>query len=201
MRFSDIDWQVLQGALITLVLALVLAGTLVSAAEWFSEKIVLRFDQQKRSLDIVRNTFNEVDNEKAVLDEFLPRYRALEQAGIVGDEQRLTWVEALRAVAEELAVPTLRYEIGPQVEVTPDFPIASGLHRILSSDLSLDMGLFHEGDLQRVLQSLERSGKGLLSVDACTLARTSSLYETDPRRPNMTAACTIRWYSVRLPDA
>ena len=201
MAAPAIDWRVMRGAIILFSVAVVIGGTLVGAAEWFQAEVTARYEQQKKLLAGVRSSYQQVDEEEAIMTEYLPLYREYEAAGIIGDERRLTWVESLRGVAAGLDLPSLRYEIGQREEFVPDLPLEAGRHRIHRTEMSLDMGLFHEGDLPRVLQALERGAEGLFSVQACELRRERPLFEMDPRQPNASAACKLRWYSLQAPDA
>lgn len=195
------DWGVMRGAMILFFVSLVLGGGLMFAAEWFHDRAVARFDQQHKLLNSVRSSYQQVDEEELIMQEYLPVYREYTAQGIIGEERRLTWVEALREVANRLGMPSMRYEIGTQVEHDPEVPLQTGRHRLLRTEMTLEMDLFHEGDLVRVLQAVEAGADGLYSVDACELTRSRLLFGTDPRQANMSAACTLRWFSLQPPDA
>ncbi len=201
MNLSLIDWRVLRGAMVLLLVSLLISGGLVFAAEWFNDTVQASFRQQQKNLVAVRSSYQQVDGEKLIMEAYLPLYGELVRAGVIGPEQRLTWVEALRGAAQELSLPSLRYEIRAQKQWQPQLPLEIGLHRIYRTEMTLDMGLFHEGDLPRVLQALESKSRGLFSVDECSLARNAPLFGMDPHRANMNAACVLHWFTLRLPDA
>lgn len=201
MGFSQIDWRVMRGALLLFVVALAVGGGLVSAAEWFNDQVMVRHRQQNKNLVSVRSSYQRVDDEKLIMEQYLPRYESLIRDGTVGAEQRLTWVESLRGAARDLSLPSMRYEIGAQSPYVTELPLEIGLHQVYRTTMSLDMGLFHEGDLPRVLQALERGARGLYSIDECSLERSVPRFGLDPRRANVSAACTINWFLLRQPDA
>ena len=201
MSFSQIDWQVMRGSIVLFVVTLLIGGGLVFAAEWFNDQVQAGYTLQKKNLVSVRSSYQQVDDEKLIMEAYLPVYGELQRGGSIGAEQRLTWVEALRGVARQLSMPSLRYEIGAQTAWQPELPLEIGLHRVYRTQMTLEMGLFHEGDLPRVLQALESRARGVFSIDTCSLARNAPLFGVDPRRANMNAACTLQWYTVRLPDA
>ncbi len=201
MNFSRIDWPIMRGAMALFFVSLLVGGGLVFAAEWFHGQVQSRYTLQKKNLVTVRASYQQVDGEKLIMEAYLPLYADQIHDGIIGAEQRLTWVEALRGIARELSLPSLRYEIGAQKLWKTELPLEVGLHQIYRTEMTLDMGLFHEGDLPRVLQVLESRSRGHFTVDSCSLERNAPLFGMDPRRANLNAACTLHWYTLRLPDA
>lgn len=201
MTLSQVDWPVMRGSMLLFIVSLLVGGGLIFSAEWFNDQVQARYTLQRKNLVSVRASYQQVDDEKLIMEAYLPIYAELLAAGAIGNEHRLTWVEALRGVARELSMPSLRYEIGAQSAWQSELPLEIGLHQIHRTQMTLDMGLFHEGDLPRVLQALDASARGLFSIDNCSVGRSGPLFGVDPRRANMNAACTVHWYTLRLPDA
>ena len=136
-----------------------------------------------------------------MLETYLPQYRALEEEGIVGTEQRLNWLETLRVATREIKLPALRYEITSQQEYLADFSLNTGVFKVYESTMNLELGLLHEEDLTALLEKLERQGKGFFNVVKCNVARSQPEFRRDPARPNLTASCGLSWLTIRPPEA
>lgn len=201
MRFADIDWRVLRGALALLVVAIAVSVSVVTATQMFSNKVQREFRRQRAALLSVRSAYQRVDEEKKTLELYLPRYRALKAAGVIGRERRLSWVEALRAAARRIGLPALRYEIATQKRYTPDYPLTTGDYQLYESDMKLTIGLFHEGDLLHLFRLLDTDAKGLYSVSRCSISRAGRMFSLDPRKTNLNAECVLRWFTVHKPEA
>ena len=61
-----------------------------------------------------RNRVQHSDQEKSVIERYVSPYTQLEHAGIVGDEQRISWIDALRTANSEADLYGVEYELGPQ---------------------------------------------------------------------------------------
>ena len=196
MKLAEIDWVVLRGALILLVVALIVSVTLIYGGVHFGEQMSREIGTERRQLTSVRSQYQTIDDEQRVIELYLPQYEVLAERGIVGKEHRLSWVETLKAVAEEVKVPSLRYELYPQEEYVAEFPLRQGVYKVYSSEMRLDMGLLHEGDLPVVLRELQRKATGLFTVSRCQLIRSSQLVTMQPKAKNINASCQLKWYTI-----
>ena len=198
MRPADIDWRVLRGALIAFTLSTLISATLVGTSYYFRQDVKKAYDLQTRSLAGARSRYLTLDEEKRLIEMYLPRYRALEAEGIIGVERRLNWLETLREAVQRIKLPSLRYDIASQGRYTPEFPVDLGGFQLYASDMMLDLGLLHEGDLSSLLTELEQNGKGLFSAADCTVRRMHEDFGRDPTRANVSAQCSLRWLTIRL---
>jgi len=200
MRLSEIDWSVLRGAMVGLALSVLASGAIFYAAFEFSEGVSREHQQRRAQLQRAQGEYQAVDEEQQVMDAYLPRFRALEEQGVVGEERRLDWVEALRDAAARLKLPSLRYEIAQQEVYEPELPLPESAFEVHASSMFLEMGLLHEGDLIAVLRELDRNASGLYSVSSCDLRRGGSGIRMEPKAENVLASCELRWFTVRKPE-
>lgn len=190
-------WRGIRGALIFFVLSVVACAAMILGASAALDDATAEYGIRKKRLDQARTRYLQLDEEMATVDAYLPRFRRLAQTGFLGEERRLTWIEALRNAAERLELPELRYHLSPrQSHSLPDFPIDTGPYRIHASEMQLTMGLLHEGDLFSLLAELDRHALGLYSVTYCRLRRVERESWDDPARANLNAECVLRWYSL-----
>ena len=196
MKVAEIDWGVLRGAIIFLVVAVIVCVGLLYAGTHFTEIAVNELRQVKSGLFQVRSEYQTIDDEKRIIETYLPQYRELEESGIIGNEQRLSWVESLRRSAKTIKLPALRYELSPQEEYAAEFPLPGGAYKVYSSNMVIDAGLLHEGDLFALLRELNRSAVGLFTVSKCYLRGSPGGIRMEPKSKNVDARCDLRWYTI-----
>lgn len=200
MKASDIDWRVLRGALMLLGISILVCAALVYAGVHYGEIAANEMTNQRRQLISVRGEYQALDDEQKLMETYLPQYVALEDRGVIGKERRLDWIETLRAVAKEGRLTSLRYELFPQDEYTPEFPLPEGQYKVFSSGMRLDVGLLHEGDLAFLLRRLQKNSTGIFTLSKCSLRRKFSEVKIDPKAVNIDASCELRWFTVKLPQ-
>lgn len=200
MQRPKIDWGILRGAMIVLLASLLVSGGLVMGGYSFEEAMAKEFKRDQRRFLNISRKYLAVDEEEQAIREYLPRFQALERRGIVGEDQRLSWSEALRAAGLRLKVPSIRYSIDPQESYTPVRPISAGSFSINASPMLLTMGLLHEEDLFRLLDTLGTLAPGFFTVEECSLAPSGrGIQLTDPKRPNLRAECKLDWVTLQRP--
>ena len=199
MRLPDVDWSVLRGSLILAVFALAASVALVGGGQWFHKETQARFDKEQRRFQTNSRRYLAVDEEERLIATHLPSYRKLEQSGVVGEEQLLAWIETLREVSASVRLPSMRYEILPQKEYQPPVAVSTGSLRVYASPMRVQLGLLHEDDLFRFLDTLAQRALGKFSVERCTLRRAAPAVQTDPAKPNLEAECELLWLTIRQP--
>ncbi|NIR28071.1 MAG: hypothetical protein GWN84_01785 [Gammaproteobacteria bacterium] len=197
---GEIEWGELRGALALLIATLLVSTGLLGGSHYFESRMEMKYEAQKRRLSVVRSNYYTVDEEERLIEAYLPKYRALREQGIIGDEQRLSWVEALGDASASIELPSLTYEISPRRPFVPDIPLETGAFQVYASEMNLRIGLLHEGDLPALLRALDRNATGLYSVSYCRLSRNVDTFRLAPMAENLTAQCTLRWYTIALPE-
>lgn len=138
-------------------------------------------------------------DEKTLIVQYVGKYRQLESAGFIGEEQRINWIDALRNANARTDLFGVSYEIGAQQPYAHAAELAPGPIALRQSLMKLDFRLLHEGDLLRFFDALREQGAGLFHLDRCTLRRTDA--GTALRyQPNITANCELAWITA-TPDA
>ena len=127
-------------------------------------------------------------------------YYDLEARGIIGGERRLDWIESITDAAAVVRVPTFLYSFDAQRPYQASFPLDSGKFQIFATNVTLTLGLLHEGDLPALLNELDRSAAGQFSVSNCDMARTGEQVLADPRHNNVDAVCHLQWFTIKKPD-
>jgi hypothetical protein len=191
------DWRILRGSLGVFAMCVVLAFAVLTASNLFWRKMQAEYQTHYTRFREVSTKYLAVDNEERIIVEQYPKFVALYNRGVIGDEHRLSWVEALKTAGTELGIPQVEYTIDSQTLYTSQVPLNTGPFDVNTSVMELTLGLVHEGDLERLLQHLDSAAEGLFTVEACELIRQAAPTVTAHSAPaNLRAACKLRWFTV-----
>lgn len=176
--------------------AAILLAVAIGAALLVGASGVYRADQQAtlaaalqaRQLSAAR--IRDVATEKHDLILYRERFALLQAAGLVGDENRLGWIEAVRRIQAGRKLVSATYEIEPQQVLAPPPGAATGQLQLRGSRMHLDLGLVHEGDLFHFLDDLRAAG--MYSVQDCRLKR-NDIPAGAAGLARLNAACTLVW--------
>lgn len=158
-----------------------------------------QLEETGRTLSEYRTRFRSIDDEKRLIEDLLPRFRAFEAEGLIGPEARLDWVETLRVASRRLGLPELRYALGAQERLPANLDADGTGFGIYRSLMDLHLGLLHEEDLIRLFEVMERESPGLFSVTSCRVRRAGAHFTHLPGAVNLRATCTLEWFSLRRP--
>ncbi|MCC7413897.1 MAG: hypothetical protein IT495_19945 [Gammaproteobacteria bacterium] len=193
------DWTVLRGTLGIFAGCALLSALLVGASQYFLDGARSEYERHHNRFLQVSRKYLTVDEEERIIRSYYPRFVELYNRGIIGREQRLNWLEMLRAASERIQMPGLRYQIDTRAAFAPDFPVDSGAYQIYASTMELDMNLLHEGDFIDLLDMLERGARGLFRISDCGFERAAQHVERDPTHANVRAKCSLQWLTINFP--
>lgn len=138
--------------------------------------------------------------EEREIREKLVDYRRLLDRGIIGDEQRLDWVDTISQIKNARRVHDIKYTIAPQkaYEVQGAGP-AGGEVEFRVSELKLDMQLLHEEDMLAFLEDLQDQLKTHVMVRSCAVQRLdrSAAIERTGTSPRLRAECLVDLITIR----
>lgn len=201
MKFSEIDWSVLRGSFVLLIVSILVAGAALSASYrfWSKQDIVLKRAQS--ALSSASGQYHALDDEENIIATYLPRYTALEEEGIIGREQRLDWIDVLRETARTVKVPHLEYAIEAQQPFDLGMDLGVGDYSVFASNMSLTLGLLHEEDLVRFFVDLSQNASGLFGVTGCEMSRSAETLSNQPQATNISASCVLKFITIRGPES
>jgi hypothetical protein len=198
MAETKVDWEVLRGALGLFAICFLIGAVVLGASYYFREEMAAEFNTEQARFRDVSRKYLAVDDEERIIAESYPKFVQLYKAGILGQEHRLSWLEALRRGGEQINLPEISYRIKSQDVYVPKFKTKLGAYNIYVSEMQLTLGLLHEGDLMGIFDVLNRDAEGLYSVSKCDAIRTSGQLSFDVNRPTITADCRLNWYTIDL---
>ena len=135
----------------------------------------------------VRSEEDEIRQKSAIL-------HTLQARGVVGEEQRLEWVELLKEIRDRRRLLDLQYDIAPQraLDATP----GSG-YAYYASSMKMQLKLLHEEDLTRLLDDLRRQARALIQVRSCNVSRLPRGGAEGGIPAQLQADCQIDWVTLR----
>lgn len=196
MKRPEIEWRPLVGpGLAALIGVVMLFATWQVAGDWLQARGD-DFRRARGELAQAASRYRNASDDQAVYERYAARFVDMRARGWIGPEQRLGWIEALQTVNGALKLPTLAYDIGEQVRVQP--PGGSDHLALYRTPMTLRLGALHEGDAITLLERLQETGKGLMSVERCDFARNGDRVRLDAGAANVRIECVVDWYSLRL---
>jgi hypothetical protein len=198
MAVKRAEWAVLRGPVIAFALCATCAALVVSASHYFQQNMLREYRDHHARFRQASEQYLAVDDEERIIADFYPHFAELYAHGLLGRERRLSWLETLRETGAQLHLPLLNYKLDAQREVVPPAAMSLGNYALRASDMSLELGLLHEGDLVALLGALDAHARGHYSVRDCSLKRQSEDAQRDGVTANIAATCTLEWWTLDL---
>ncbi|MCC6534021.1 MAG: hypothetical protein IT531_15840 [Burkholderiales bacterium] len=196
MKFSSRYLDSLKAPLALLALV-VIAGT--GMVYWTRAEIAknaLTLAGQEAQLKEARNRFQRSGDERDLIVRFLGPYQELRARGLIGPEQRINWLDALRIANEQARLFGAEYQVSTQ----QPYPYAQELNAarlgMAQSVMKLSLRLAHEGELMRFFRLLEQHNAGAFDVNECVLERATAAEGVFSAQPNLRAECELAWITI-----
>ena len=185
--------QELKSLALPLLACLVLLGAGAALIAWTQQEqhaargeLAAARDQRAQSRERLMRIAEEEKEVKDKLEVYL-RLRAL---GILGDERRLEWADAMTRIRTQRELPDLRYRVERQRLLSSVAGKPANVD-FYASAMKVELALLHEGDLLNFLADLRESGNAYYSVKHCSLSRTGAAPATAGLAPRLRAECEI----------
>jgi len=170
--------------------------SLLTAATTIQSALHGRLLLEKDRLEDFRHNYEQALIETRLITRYHDDYQKLVQQKFVGNEDRLSWVEAIKQVRDERILPSLSYTFQP-IAALPNYPgISTTDFRLHATENVLEFSLYDETDLEAIFQRLSTSAKGYYTVENCMLDRALPTLELS-NKGNIKGQCTIKWLSLK----
>ena len=153
--------------------------------------------QLKEANERVARSGEEVDT----LRRYIGPYQQLERLGIVGEEQRLNWIDALRVANIDAQLYGVDYEVGSQMPYSFAEEVNAGGLAVQQSMMKVKLGLLYETDLLTFFRVLAQQNVGAFAVNQCSLQRLTSDVSKPLNQPTLRAECDVAWVTIPPPAA
>ena len=139
------------------IVALALVGLGIGAlavTDGFAQKSRREFEAARAERVVVQTRLARATDDEREIRARLVDYQTLRTRGVLGDEHRLDWVEAIKTIKNERKLYDVRYSIDPRRPVDyAGFKPVPGVD-LLMSRMKLDTALLHESDLFDLLADI-----------------------------------------------
>ncbi len=193
------ELKALRGPLILLAVIIAAAAGAIYYTDLLRKQAEVTLARQQTQLREAQTRMQRSGDEKGIIVQYVDKYRQLQTAGFIGEEQRINWIDALRSANTGVDLFGVSYDIGAQQPYAYAAELAPGPIALKQSRMKLDFRLLHEADLLRFFDALRSQGAGLFHVDQCTLRRTET-GSTLRYQPDIAANCELAWITA-TPDA
>ena len=194
--------QDIKKSLVSFVIILSSMITMVTASDVYKSNAS---EKNTRALAEMRSWSNKIDEankNNQILVQHEDTFKKLKDNFVIGDENRLSWVEVVQKVADSRKIASVKYDIASQVLL--DKNTLGDKYRgidVFKSVMSLEMKFIHEGDLFVMLNALRSEAKGLVSVDKCDVELINKDVNDgiigNNKTDNMRAYCELSWYTLK----
>jgi hypothetical protein len=188
MIFTRSDLPYIRWSLFGFLLALGAGGTAV----WYGGNFVERANSGQQAaqhrLNETRKQLAAVNTDRENMQNYALEYGALLEGNIVGDEQRLEWIEGMERIRRQSRLPDFSYAIMPQQPYAPAILPDNGNFKLAMSSMSMQFRLLHEGQLIAFLDALHNEVKGRFVLERCAMER----YDTQ-----LKAECAGGWLTLK----
>jgi hypothetical protein len=199
MNISLGDFLRIRWGLIFLVLAVFIGFAMTTTAQKLVVRAKLTQQQLLTQQRDIRNRLMRAPEEEQELRSKIAIYQQLQDRGIIGQEERLNWVEQIGKIKAARRLFDLQYEISPQKSLT-DTTLPGGAvggdYEFMASTMNLQMPLLHEDDLLGFLADLRKTVHAHILVRDCTIERVPPNSESR-LSAQLRAVCTIDWITLR----
>jgi hypothetical protein len=187
----------------SLAIFLVLAAAGVAVAlvsQQFIRQAHQREQQLTGQLSDIHAKLSTARDETEEIRGKISRYQELAGRGVIGQEERLDWVEKIAKIKTARRLFDVQYELAPQKPADPAIlpdGAAGGGFEFMASPMKLQMQLLHEDDLLGFLADLRQSVRAILLVRNCTVERLPRNPNERNLQPQLKADCDIDWITLR----
>lgn len=168
-------------------------------------KISNRLQQEERDY---RERLATINEEEQLQQEFAVSYQQFVELGVIGEEQRLNWIETLQNVARKRRLFELAYKIGSRstLESNQSAFTSGSTIRIQASEMELAMSMLHDLDFMMFLEDYSQNADGIFIPLYCRMRRLGAgpggvplIFQVELKE-NLAGDCTVEWLSVEDPD-
>lgn len=169
------------------------AALLVGAASWYGAQQASALAQAAQLRGAAYGRFQNVESEKQDIAVYQPRFMELQAGGLIGDENRLAWIEAIKSIQASRKLVSASYAIEAQQPIVFAAPMALGDYQLRGSRMRVELGLVHELDLFNFIDDLRSAGR--FTVQDCNLKRTDAPAEA-VGVARLSANCTMLFLTL-----
>ncbi len=193
MKLSRADFPQLKWSVITFLAALCASGIAIAASKNFVSHAQREQQVSQQQLGTVRSRLAAAEEDSKNIKAYTSEYGELLKRNLIGDDQRLDWIEGLEKIRNRNLVLDFKYRIAPQHSYIPPIPLDKGNFELNMSDMNLQFDLLHEEQLINFFDTLRTDINGWFILEHCTMERSTDSDAT----AQLKAECTGGWLTLK----
>lgn len=194
MRFTSADFMQVRKSVLAICVSIGLGMIAVYSSNRFAEQAGQNQRDAQRLLNEAQNKLATARMDRENMSVYSDEYGALEKNKIIGEEQRLDWLEGLEKLRHQKLVIDFHYNIAPQKDYAAPPAINRGNFNIRYSAMKLQFDLLHEVQLLNFFDALRSQIKGRYQLESCTLQRVNADMGV---HPHIKAECSGGWITLQ----
>jgi len=200
MKLSASDFPLIRQSVLAVCASAIISAVILYSSGKYAESTQNDRHSAQTMLNDARNRLTTARQDQENMAIYADEYGALIEQKIIGDDQRLDWMEGLEKIRLKNLVADFRYNIAPQKIYASQPPIDSGNFDVHYSEMKLQFDLLHEAQLLNFFDALRTDIKGWYQLEGCTLQRTGSDNE-QTTATRLKAECSGGWITLKNRNA
>lgn len=198
MKLSASDFPLIRWSVLAFCASSLISAVILYSSGEYAESTRNDRRTAQNMLNDARNRLVTAQQDQENMAIYAGEYGALIEQKIIGDDQRLDWMEGLEKIRQKNLVTDFRYNIAPQRTYTPQPAIDSGNFDLHYSEMKLQFDLLHEGQLLDFFGTLHADVKGWYQLEGCTLQRSGTDSEgQQSAMARLKAECSGGWITLK----
>jgi len=197
MKLSGSDFPLMRRSILTICAAALISAIILYSSGEYAVKAQNDRRNAQNMLNDARNRLATALQDQENMAIYAGEYGALIEQEIIGDDQRLDWMEGLERIRQKNLVTDFRYNIAPQKNYAHQPPIESGNFDVHYSEMKLQLDLLHEAQLLNFFAALRANIKGRYQLEGCTLQRSGAANEDGQTAARLKAECSGGWITLK----
>ncbi|MEO7404729.1 MAG: hypothetical protein ABIU95_13755 [Burkholderiales bacterium] len=182
-------------AIATVLIGLGVAA--LAATDRFADEARKAFEGARTERAGIQSRLSRATEDEREIRARLVDYQSLRDRGILGDERRLDWVEAIKSIKTERRLYDVKYSIEPRRPIDyPSFTQTPGVE-VMMSRMRIETALLHEEDLLVLLADLKARMSPLVVVRSCGLTRVPGASVAGGAGPRLRGDCLVDLVTIR----
>jgi hypothetical protein len=190
MNFTAQELKKLAVPLIACLVLLAVGAAAIVWARQVQREARGEFAAAREARAQARERLARIAEEERDVKEKLQVYLRLRELGIIGEERRLEWADAMTRIRTQRELPDLHYRVERQrlLSSVGNKPASVDFY---ASTMKVEVAALHEGDLLNFLTDLRDTGNAFYAVRRCSIARTGPAPAVAGLAPRLRADCEI----------
>jgi hypothetical protein len=199
MNLRREDLRRLRGPIAMAVLAIVIGATCFFLADLYRDSAAKTRAGTRASRVAAQERVLRVSEEEREIRENLIDYERMREQGMLGDQNRIDWIEAIARIKNNRKLFEIKYRIEAQRPLDYNGVVPASGAEFVVSRMRLDMLLLHENDLLDFLSDLQAARRAFVSVRQCMVTRLDrgSAPVAASVQPRLRADCQVDLVSVK----